>query len=254
MLLIIKFLGAPLLIGLASLAGRRFGANIAGLLSGLPVIAGPIVLVVWLEHGADYAAHVAWTLPIGQVALAAYIWTFARMAPRYHWSLCLGCGWCIFGLVAWLCAQATIPYSIMATVGLGILLTVGLTLPTPAPTALSAMPKMELVARMLAALLLVASVTTLSTRLGAMWTGMLAAFPVAGSVLPAFTLARNGPNATLLLLRGMICGLLGLAACFLCIAYLLPLWGGGAFLAGLVVACGIAGLLSQWLPRWSLRR
>lgn len=245
MLLLIKFLGAPLLIGGASLAGKRFGPNVAGMLSGLPVIAGPIVLVLWLERGPTYAADVARMLPVGLVALAAYIWMFAKLAPRCHWVICLFAGWLAFLLLAALCSFAWLPYWVMIVLGVGLMWLLGQRLPKPAATPLAAMPKSELLVRMFAALALVALVTTISAQIGTAWTGLLAAFPVAGSVLPAFTLANSGPAATMLLLRGFVSGLLGLAGCFLLIAWLLPVWGGWAFVAGFVLAAVIARTLGR---------
>jgi len=44
-LLAAKLLLAPLCVVAVSLAGRRCGAAVAGVLGGLPVVAGPILLV-----------------------------------------------------------------------------------------------------------------------------------------------------------------------------------------------------------------
>lgn len=258
MILFFKFLGAPLLIALASLAGKRFGPNLAGLLSGLPVIAGPIILALWLEHGAAYAAEVAWMLPVGQAPLAAYLLAFVALARRgRHWSLCLLAGWSAFLLVAALCLEVALPYAVLALGGMALMLLAGLTLPAPAPAPapepMAGLPPLEIAARMVAAMALVVTVTTISARIGVGWTGLLAAFPVAGSVMPAFTLARSGPSATLLLLRGFVSGLLGLSICFLLLAVLLPIWGGWAFVPGFAASILVAAILSKLLPRWSLR-
>lgn len=254
MILFFKFLGAPLLIALASLAGKRFGPNLAGLLSGLPVIAGPIILALWLEHGTAYAAEVAWMLPVGQAPLAAYLLAFVGLVQRgRHWSLCLLAGWSAFLLVAAVCVHAALPYALLAVGGIALMLLAGLTLPTPVPGPIASLPVAEIVARMIAAMVLVVTVTSISARIGVAWTGILAAFPVAGSVMPAFTLARSGPSATLLLLRGFVSGLLGLSICFLLLAVLLPIWGGWAFVPGFAASIMAAAVLSKLLPRWSLR-
>jgi hypothetical protein len=47
-----KVLLAPLFVVAISLAGRRWGIAVAGVLGGLPVVAGPILLVETLLHGA----------------------------------------------------------------------------------------------------------------------------------------------------------------------------------------------------------
>ena len=57
----------PLLIGTASLAGRRWGHAISGWLVGIPFTSGPITLFLYLDHGATFAT-IAWAL--AYVALA----------------------------------------------------------------------------------------------------------------------------------------------------------------------------------------
>ncbi len=241
--LAVKLIGAPLLVGGASLAGKRHGPALAGLLSGLPVIAGPIVAVLWLERGAQYAAQVAWMLPVGMAPLAAYLWVFSRLAQRCHWLICLLAGWITFLLAAWLCREVTLPYGLLASGATLTLLAVGFSIPrqTAFFTATSApLPGTELLARIVAAFALVFGLTSVSAQLGTEWTGLLAAFPVAGSIMPAFTLARSGPAATLRLLRGFVSGLLGLAGFALCLALLLPIAGGLAFLPAVFLSLGIA--------------
>jgi hypothetical protein len=58
-LLATKVLLAPLCVVAVSLAGRRWGVAVAGVLGGLPVVAGPILLVETLLHGNDFGADAA---------------------------------------------------------------------------------------------------------------------------------------------------------------------------------------------------
>lgn len=239
--LAVKLFGAPLLVGGASLAGRRYGPALAGLLSGLPVIAGPILAVLWLEHGADYAAQVARMLLLGLAPLAAYLWVFSRLARRFHWLACLLAGWGAFLLAAQGCRGVSLPYWLFATGAVLMLFCVGWFMARPeVPAASAPLPKSELFARIFAAFLLVFGLTSASGRLGPEWTGLLAAFPVAGSVMPAFTLARSGPPAALRLLRGFVRGLLGLGGFALCLALVLPRLGGFAFAPAVLTAIVIA--------------
>ncbi|MBS1155107.1 MAG: hypothetical protein H6R07_1031 [Proteobacteria bacterium] len=238
-----KLIGAPLLVGGASLAGKRYGPALAGLLSGLPVIAGPIIAVLWLEQGAAYAARVAWMLPVGLAPLAAYLWIFSRLAPRCHWLICLLAGWLAFLLAAAACHALDLPYALLAGGATLAMLVAGFTLPRQATLfapASATLPQAELLARIVAAFALVFGLTSASARLGAEWTGLLAAFPVAGSIMPAFTLAKSGPAATLRLLRGFVSGLLGLAGFAICLALLLPSWGATAFIPAVFLSLGIA--------------
>ena len=51
--LALKLLLAPLLVVASSLAGRRWGPQVAGVTVVLPVVAGPILLILYLDHGAS---------------------------------------------------------------------------------------------------------------------------------------------------------------------------------------------------------
>lgn len=238
-----KLIGAPLLVGGASLAGKRYGPALAGLLSGLPVIAGPIIAVLWLEQGAAYAAQVAWMLPIGLAPLAAYLWIFSRLAPRCHWLICLLAGWLAFLLAAAACHALDLPYILLAGGATLTMLVAGFSVPRQVSrfgSFASDLPRTELLARIVAAFALVFGLTSASGQLGVEWTGLLAAFPVAGSIMPAFTLAKSGPAATLRLLRGFVSGLLGLAGFALCLAQLLPFWGALAFAPAILASLAIA--------------
>src|ERR1700719_3836701 len=55
-LLAAKLLLAPSFVVGASLAARRFGPRVGGLIGGLPVVAGPILLAYALAHGRSFAA------------------------------------------------------------------------------------------------------------------------------------------------------------------------------------------------------
>ena len=51
LLLVFKLLLTPLLIGLVSLAGRRWGPGVSGWLVGLPLTSAPVSLFLTLEQG-----------------------------------------------------------------------------------------------------------------------------------------------------------------------------------------------------------
>ncbi|QHS10034.1 hypothetical protein [Sinimarinibacterium sp. NLF-5-8] len=64
----VKLFASPLLIGLASLAGRRWGPTAAGLLGGLPLVGGPVIIAIWLEQGLDYTQPAVAAAPAGMWA------------------------------------------------------------------------------------------------------------------------------------------------------------------------------------------
>src|SRR5450432_1670236 len=91
--------------------------------------------------------------------------------------------------------------------------------PVSAPASPSvpslAPPAWDLPARALATALIVLVLTNATASLGPTLTGILAPFPVASSVVAAFTRAQLGPPATVSLLGGLVRGLPGFAIlCF----------------------------------------
>ncbi|QAY92927.1 hypothetical protein CUN63_24935, partial [Pseudomonas sp. ACM7] len=58
-MLLLKLLVIPGFLLLISLAGKRWGPSVAGWLSGLPVVVGPILFFLAIEQGQVFAAQSA---------------------------------------------------------------------------------------------------------------------------------------------------------------------------------------------------
>ena len=82
--LALKVALAPLLVTLATLAGRRWGAVVAGAVTALPIVAGPILAIIAIEHGREFGDAAARSALLGVVALAASCVAFAR-AANHGW-------------------------------------------------------------------------------------------------------------------------------------------------------------------------
>lgn len=72
-LLVAKFLLAPLCVVAVSPAGRRWGVAVAGILGGLPVVAGPILLALTLIHGRSFGADAAASTLLALAALTLVV-------------------------------------------------------------------------------------------------------------------------------------------------------------------------------------
>jgi hypothetical protein len=106
-------------------------------------------------------------------------------------------------------------------------------------------PASELWWRLAAALLIAATVMWGADHFPAAIAGALLALPIAGSVLPCFTLPRHGPQATARLLGGFVRGQSGFIAFFIVLVLLLPLLHKAAAFAGAVAAA----IAAPWLLR-----
>lgn len=90
-MLALKLLLVPAFLLLISLAGRRWGPAVAGWLAGLPVLTGPILFLLTLEHGPRFAAAAA-TVSLSAVAAAVvFILTYARVCAHRSARACRAC-------------------------------------------------------------------------------------------------------------------------------------------------------------------
>ena len=71
-LFLFKLIGAPLFLAAATLAARRWGETVGGLIIALPLVSGPISVVLAVEHGADFAVNAALGSLVGTAALAFF--------------------------------------------------------------------------------------------------------------------------------------------------------------------------------------
>jgi hypothetical protein len=218
-LLVLKVALAPLLVVGVTLAARRWGPRVGGMLIALPVVAGPILLVITLEHGEVFGARVARGALLGIVALSAFCIAFAAAAAaatRIRWPAVLLIGWAAYAAVAACGSQWDAPpLAGLAMALVALLFARAFFRRNDQTDAFSpSRPPWDLYARAGSTAALVIVLTTAAGALGPAVSGVLTPFPVAGSVLAAFTLAHNGPAASLAMLRGFVVALPGFAVFF----------------------------------------
>jgi len=224
MLLAAKILLSPLCVVAISLAGRRWGTAVAGVLGGLPVVAGPILLVETLLHGPGFGADAAAGTLLGLAALTAFVVVYGRVAAGRGPAASVLCGWAAFLLgVAALSPFRPPAVLSLLVVATGFALGLKLLPPSPAqPAAPPVPPWWDLPARGLAALGLVLTLTALSGALGPHLSGLLAPFPIIVSILAVFTHAHGGVAQVDTLLRNFLIGFYGFAAFCFVLALALP--------------------------------
>jgi len=237
---LLKLALVPLVVWLASVAGRRWGHAATGWISGLPLIAGPISVFLALGEGLAFAAEAAAaTLQVtGAVGLHCFV--FAHASRRFGWPGALLLGWAAF--IAGAALLGAVPLPPLASAGIAVpALWLMLARLPPVTHAVGPvpLPGSELAVRVLAALALAAAVTLGANRFGPWLSGILLAFPITGSVLPSFALGLHGSEAAVRMLAGFLSGLFAFAAFHLVVATTLPALGA---LAGfpVAVAAGLA--------------
>jgi len=251
LLLVVKLALSPTLIGAASMAGKRWGPNVAGMLGGMPIVAGPLVVALWLMQGAPYATGVALASPVGVWGNIAYMLALGYASAHCRWPLALFVGW-----VSYIATVLAIYFAGLATsLWLAILVVPALWLAAtrwlPRPYAAeppASLPRSELLLRIVATAVLVSTLSTISTWLGPSLTGVIAGVPVAATIIPAFTFANAGRDALLLALRGFLTGLMGFTVFFLVLGHTIPSLGVWAMLVALAAGI-VTGLLATRLAQ-----
>lgn len=223
------------LLWLLPLLGRR----VAGLLTGLPTVTGPALLVLGLQSGSQALEDAA----IGSVAACAPCALFALVQARAgrHAGSAGALGLALLATLLLLPALWPLQQRLGAAL-FGAALAVALCrrlMPVPGTAALpQRAPRTQLVT-VLAAGGLTGLVAWSAPQLGAFWAGVLASPPLIAAVVATQQQRAAGCSAAQAFLGGYVDGLPGRAAFAACLALLaealaLPLAFAFALLAGVL--------------------
>lgn len=251
----LKLLFVPLLILGVTLAGRRWGAAVAGWLSAFPIVAGPILLILSLEQGAPFAAAAAQGTLLAVIAILVFTLAYVWASRRFNVFGSMLCA-LMYGVALVVLQSTQISIMLSFVLVIASLLITPLCFPAVAPDPIASIKSSssDLSWRMLAAALLVLFVTFSASRLGARMSGFLAMFPIMSTVLVGFSHRHSGRAFAVALLRGMIYGYFAFATFCLLISVLLEEQTiGVAFLialtSALVVQLAVKALLSIYQAR-----
>jgi len=252
--LALKLLLTPLLVGGASLAGRRWGPTISGWLIALPLTSGPIIFFLALSQGLPFAAATAVGVLAGGLSPVAFCLTYSWLAARWRvaWPPAFAAACAVFAIATALLRPLPLAWLLVYPVVIGALVLALRLMPRPlaSPPANSRLPRWDIPARMLVATSFVVLLTAAAPLLGPQLTGLLAPFPLFGSTLAVFAHQFQGAEAAINVLRGLLHGLFAFASFFAVLAALLqPLGLAWAFGIALVVV-----LLIQAGSLWLIRR
>ena len=213
-LVALKLVLTPLLIGGASLGARRWGPVIGGWMVSLPLTSGPVALFLALDRGPSFAATAAEASVAGNVAIVAFCLAYAGVATRKGWPAAIAAAG-----IGWLAAALALQPALALPVGLlfllvAFILVVALrVMPAGAaePSGATA-PGWDLPLRVVVGTGVVLALTAAAPTLGSSTSGLLAMLPVIATVLVTFTHRHEGAEPAIGLLRGILTGLFGTAA------------------------------------------
>ena len=251
MLLLLKLILVPLLVASASVAERRWGPRVAGLLTSFPIVTGPILFFFSMEQGDVFTAEAARGALVALDAVAGAGLANAWASLLSPWWVSLPASWTTFTV----CTLAlhgrplTAPWALVAALASFAL--VGALLPVSrGARSRIARSRWDLPLRTLSAMVVVVSVTGLGRRLGPTLSGAFTPFPVALGVLLAFTHAQQGSSSAIQFMRGFLPGMWSFAVfCFVAALTVIPLGGVGGLVIALAAVVPIQAVVLWWMQR-----
>jgi len=253
---ILKLILAPVIIGGASLAGRRWGPAVSGWLVGLPLTSGPVIFFLALSHGATFAASAISGTISGGFSLVAFCLVYAWLAIRFDWRVSLtGSMLAYFGIV--LIMQNTIIPFVPLIIAVTLTILLGLMLmPKSGEMQLHDVQpgRWDIPSRILIGTAFIILLTEMAPLLGSRLTGLLATIPLYTAILTVFSHRLQGPAGAAHVLRGLLFGLFGFAGFFLALSLLIESSGITiGFLSAIAAALVIQGL-TFWVLQMEHRR
>ncbi len=245
-MLLFKLLLTPALIGLVSLAGRRWGPTVSGWLIGLPLTSGPVALFLALDQGNAFAARAAQGTLTGLISVAGFCLAYSWLSFRFSWLWSLLISWGVFFALTVVLEHIAVPLAVaFVSVICSLAIVLKLLPDNRQEVVVKRPPQWETPLRMLVATAFVLVLTGAAGLLGSQLSGLLTPFPIFASILGGFTHRFQGATSACQLLRGVVVGSFTFAVFFLVVAGLIAR-------LGVIVAFSLAMLIALLLHGCSL--
>ncbi len=246
---IFKILLTPALIWVVSMAGRRWGAAVSGLLIGLPLTSGPVALFISLEHGTVFARQTASGILLGTIGVALFCLAYGWLAAlRQPWPVALLGGWFATLFATATLDQVHISGLLALVVAIVALLALNRLMPRAEERVIGGRsPWWDIPARIIVATAFLLALTAVAASLGPQLSGLLATLPIYASILASFNHHLLGPAQAVRFTRGLALGLFGFIAFFAVLEALLTITPlavtfGAATLAALATQAALGWL------------
>ncbi len=226
MLLALKLFLAPVLIGLVSIAGRRWGPAVGGWLVSLPLTSAPAILFLAIDQGTAFASRAAQDTLLGIMSVASFCLVYYWFSFRFSWPVSTIAGWGAFFALTFILEGMLLPLLLSFGIVMAYLAIVLAIMPESQSKDVSINPPpWDTPLRMLVATAFVLGLTSAAAILGPQLSGLLAPFPMFTTILAVFTHHFQGANVARCLLRGVVAGSFTFVTFFLVISLLVNSWG-----------------------------
>ncbi len=238
----LKFLITPTLMLAISLAAKRWGAHIGGLLSGLPVTSALVMLFLSLEQGPGFALQAIPGALAGLAAVQATYLFYYQITKRSKALIGSIAALLVYALSAVLISHVG---KVSVSVALTLLLLSVIIAVTTKPShsgqsKVVSLPRWVIPMRMLTATALLLVITACAQWLGPVLSGLLAPIPIIAWPLAVFAHVQGGHDELGAIVRGNAIGALGVLGFYLAINMTIVPWGTVPAIAAAVVLAVVA--------------
>jgi hypothetical protein len=237
--LVFRIICAPLSVLLGTLAQRRFGHAVGGLIVGLPLLFLPFLWLIGRDYGVNFARSMSASLLIAATAEVALMWTFAYLAQRFSATRSMLGALGAFALVAALLKFAHVSI-ILGTVLAILSFALALVLWPRATPSEHQNGKQRLALRLAVSTTFTVVLISFAGHLGASLSGILDAIPLTSLMMAFFTRREISADGSSDFLRGVTMGSFSYVAAMFVLA---EMWRAGNELTAFGVSLSAALLV-----------
>ena len=244
---VLKLILAPLIIGSASLAGRKWGPAVSGWIVGMPLTSGPVIFFVALSHDSGFAANAALGVLSGGLSLVAYTLTYSWLARRFRWQVTIAGSLLVFSISTALLQNFTFPLlPVFGMVCAALIIGLRLMPKDVVEKESDSKPgRWDIPVRIFIGTSFILLLTGIAPLIGPRLTGLLTTIPLYITILTVFAHRDQGPTAAAHVLRGLLYGMFAFTGFFIALNLLI-------MKVSLAVAFGIAILVALTIQGLSL--
>ncbi len=222
-ILILKLVLAPIIIGSASLAGRKWGPAVSGWVVGLPLTSGPVAFILAISHDTTFAFGAIRGTLSGGFSLIAFCFTYAWLARKFNWAITTLGSLLVFAGMTAILQNKDLPllplfFAIVFVILIGLKL-----MPKPGELELSQSTpsQWDIPARILVGTSFILLMTGIAPYIGPRLTGLLTTIPLYAGILTIFAHRHHGHAGANSVLHGLILGLFSFTGFYLALGLLI---------------------------------
>jgi hypothetical protein len=208
-LLALKLILAPIIIGSASLAGRKWGPAVSGWIVGMPLTSGPVIFFVALSNGKVFAKTATLGVLSGGLSLVAYALAYSWLAVKFRWQASLAGSLLVFSLCTALLQGVTFPLTtVFSLVCVALFMGLWLMPKDKVEKAGDQNPgAWDIPSRIFLGTSFILLLTGIAPYVGSRLTGLLTTVPLYITILAVFAHRNQGPAAAAHVLYGLLYGM-----------------------------------------------